>query len=374
MSGPDTQTFWKVTVCADGSVVLRELRRWLTTSARHAGLALAPRVSPRWLDRLERALARVGPVTPVLAGQVAANMRAAGVFSKLTLDSHFRQVARHLSNAVRIFRAEFEPRWVGDLARREVAVDASIDALRAVLAEGRGAVLSPPHVCNYLLTVVRLSQEVPVAVYLRWSKDERKRALKEAWCRAAGLEVILEPANAADPTSRAAACVDVLRAGKALVMTPDIVQRAGRGTRVTLLGRQVDLPSGPASIAMLAEAPLVPVFGHVQNDIHTIAVKPGLRVESLSRAQGGRSAAMRAVMQVWADQFAAFLRDDPATWFLWADSRWTRFFRGDPHYSTPVAMQGDGSHPESSPNDDRAPAGGRPSDRPVSSTNGDTLP
>lgn len=342
--------------------MLRELRRWLTTTAKHTGLALVPRVSPRWLDRLERAVARAGPVTPVLAHQVMTNMRAAGVYSKQTIDGHFQQVARHLLNAVRIFRAQFEPQWVGNLARREVAVDESVIALRSSLAAGRGAVIAPPHVCNYVLTVVRLSQEIPVAVYLRWSKDERKRAIKEAWCKAAGLEVILEPANAADPTSRAAACVDVLRAGKALVMTPDIVQKAGRGTRVTLFGRQVDLPSGPASIAMLAETPLVPIFGRVRDHVHTIVAKPALRVESLSRAQGGRSAAMRAVMQVWADQFAEFLRDDPATWFLWADSRWTRFFHGDPRYSTPVEMDGResaGDHPRdgaASPTDGGAAA------------------
>src|SRR5262249_5742521 len=156
-----------------------------------------------------------------------------------------------------------------------------------------------PHFCNYVLTAVRLSQEIPVTVYLRWSKDERKRQLKEAWCRAGGVHVILEPAHATDPSSRAAACVEAIREGRALVMTPDIVQKAGRGSCVAMLGRQVDLPTGPASIAMLAEAPLVPVFGRVRGGIHTMIVNPPLWVESLSRAEGGRSAAIRKVMQTW---------------------------------------------------------------------------
>jgi len=316
--------------------LLREFRRWVTAQAKSAGLAAAPRLSPRMVDRLERMLARWGPHAPVLARQVALNMRMAGVGGRAEVDEHFRQLARHLSNSLRIFRAGFAPQVVADMARRDVAIDGSIELLKSALTAGRGAVIIPPHVCNFVLTVVRLNQEIPLSVYLRWSKDPRKRALKEAWCKAAGLDAILEPANASDPSARAAACVEILRSGRALVMTPDIVQRAGSGAATQLFGRVVDLPTGPASIAMLAEAPLFPVFGSVKDGIHTIVVKEPHSVVSRSRAQGGRSAAVREAMQAWGDHFAAFLRQDPAAWFLWGDSRWTRFFQGDRGYSSPI--------------------------------------
>jgi len=308
----------------------------MIAQAKSAGLAAAPRLSASMVDRLERMLAKWGPRAPVLARQVLTNMQTTGVGGREHVEAHFQQMARHLSNALRIFRSGFSPEVVADLARRDIAIDETMEVVKSSIAEGRGAVIIPPHVCNFLLTAVRLNQEVPLSIYLRWSSDPRKRELKEAWCKASGLNAILEPANATDPSARAAACVEILRSGRALVMTPDIVQRAGRGTPVRLFGRIVDLPTGPASIAMLAESPLFSMFGRTKGGIHTMTFKPPRMIVSRSRAEGGRNAAVREAMQEWGDWFTEFLRADPATWFLWGDSRWTRFFRGDPAYSRPV--------------------------------------
>ena len=305
--------------------------------AKSAGLAAAPRLSCSMVDRIERMLAKWGPRAPVLSRQVHSNMRAAGVGGPDAVQEHFRQMARHLSNALRIFRSGFAPDVVADMARRDIQADASIELVRSAMSAGRGAVIIPPHVCNFLLTAVRLNHEIPLSIYLRWSSDPRKRELKEAWCKAAGLNAILEPANATDPSARAAACVDLLRSGRALVMTPDIVQRAGKGAAGQMFGRVVDLPTGPASIAMLAESPLFSMFGYTRDSVHTMTFKPPRIIVSRSRAEGGRTAAVREAMQEWGDYFAEFLRTEPATWFLWGDSRWTRFFRGDPAYSTPIA-------------------------------------
>lgn len=295
------------------------------------------------VDRIERTLAKWGPRTPVLARQVHLNMRAAGVGGPDAVQDHFRQMARHLSNALRIFRSGFAPEVVAEMARRDIQVDESLEHVRAAISAGRGAVIIPPHVCNFLLTAVRLNQEIPLSIYLRWSSDPRKRELKEAWCKAAGLNAILEPANATDPSARAAACVEILRSGRALVMTPDIVQRAGKGAAVKMFGRVVDLPTGPASIAMLAESPLFSMFGHTRENVHTMTFMPPRIIVSRSRAEGGRTAAVREAMQEWGDHFSEFLRTEPATWFLWGDSRWTRFFRGDPAYSTPIGGDKPGS-------------------------------
>lgn len=311
--------------------------------AKSAGLAAAPKLSSSMVDRLERMLARWGPRAPVLARQVLTNMQAAGVGGRDDVERHFAQMARHLSNALRIFRSGFSPDVVAELARRDIAIDQTMDLVKSSMAAGRGAVIIPPHVCNFLLTAVRLNQEVPLSIYLRWSSDARKRELKEAWCKSAGLNAILEPANATDPSARAAACVEILRSGRALVMTPDIVQRAGRGAAVQLFGRVVDLPTGPASIAMLAEAPLISTFGRTEAGLHTITFKPPRMIVTRSRAEGGRTAAVREAMQEWGDWFAEFLRADPATWFLWGDSRWTRFFRGDPAYSRTIDTESKGT-------------------------------
>lgn len=298
---------------------------------------------------LERFMAIVGGRLPVLGAHVRANLRAAGLFTPDVHKAYFEQVGVHLANALRILKFQSRPERVSELARAQIAVDASITQLRDALAAGRGAIVAAPHVCNYVLTLVRLNQEIPITVYLRWSSDERKRELKHAWCRAAGLPVILEAPDAANPAARAAACVEALHYGAALVMTPDIAQKdSDKGVPVRLLGRKPCLPSGPASIAMLAEAPIVPVFGRLEGRRHVITVAPPIFVQSLSRAEGGRRMALHRAMQIWADGFAEFLAAFPQAWFLWADSRWTRVFGGDIRYLGELPGPSEGGSPATS--------------------------
>jgi lauroyl/myristoyl acyltransferase len=315
------------------SMSLREARRWLTRRAMLTAEAVAPCLAPGAIDAIQWSLAKLGPRMPILGSLVAQNMRAAGVFTPIVLKDYFEQVSLHLSNAIRIFKLVSRPAEVADLARRYVEVDDSISLLRQAIAPGKGAVVAPAHVCNYLLTLARLHQEVPVCVYLRWSGDQRRREMKQAWCRATGLPVILEPESEADPASRAAKCVEALRRGEVLVMTPDIAQKTGKGVPVRLLGRSANLPTGPASIAMLAESPLVPVFGRLEGGRHVVQVHAPIEVRSLPRADGGRKAALQKAMQVWADRFEEFLRRAPEAWFLWGDSRWSRVLAGDEEYA-----------------------------------------
>jgi predicted LPLAT superfamily acyltransferase len=191
-------------------------------------------------------------------------------------------------------------------------------------------------VCNYLLTLVRLNQVVPLSVYLRWSKDERRRELKERWCRAAGLRVILEPASACDPTSRAMACVEAVREKRALVMTPDLPQKREHGVAVMFKQREVYLPSGPASIAMLANVPIAPIFGRVVNGRHQIYAGDLIRVPMLKREDGGRQVSIQWATQRWAEAFERFICEQPQAWFFWGDKHWSRVWRGDPRYVQPA--------------------------------------
>jgi len=299
---------------------------------------------------------------------VETNMRAAGVYDRAAFTEYFRQVALHLVNAARIFRSRGREAAVGEIARREIVPDDSIEHARHAAEQGRGAIIVPAHACNFLISLARLGQDLPICIFLRWSKDQHRLDMKRQWCEAAGLDVIVEPANATDPTSRAAACIDAVRQGKLLVITPDIAQRSTDGVPVQWLGRTAYLPAGPAALAMLAEVPMIPLFARLgdgntggtpvpQSDqfdrgrapgcgtgfqpvrtssnrpIHVPTFEQPIMVDRLSRAEGGRKEAIRRAMQSWADGFGRFIRDCPPAWLLWGDSRWTRVFRGDPKYA-----------------------------------------
>lgn len=318
---------------------MRRARRFFTEKSLTAARAVTPFLPDSSIRTMQWFLSRGAAHAPVLRQLVKSNMQSAGVWRVGLASAYFDQVANHLASALRMLRFENRPAEAAELVREQIDVDSSIDHLRAVLHNGKGAVVAAPHVCNYVLTLARLNMEVPICVYLRWSKNERKRDLKHAWCRAAGLPVILEPPDHANPASRAAACVDALRDGRALVMTPDIAQKDDdKGLPVRLLKGQAILPAGPAAIAMLAEVPIVPVFGMLQGRQHVICAHEPITVRSRTRAEGGRFAATQEAMQHWADHFDSFVRRWPEAWFLWADSRWTRVFQHDPRFGGAAAI------------------------------------
>ena len=316
------------------------MRRWLTAGATRATWKLAP-IAPRAaIDVLEQILGRIGPRLPVLARMVETNMRAAGVYDRAAFDEYFRQAALHLANAARIFRNRSRGAAVGAIAQREIVPDATIEYAHHAAKQGRGAIIVPAHACNFLISLARLGQDLPICIFLRWSKNRHRLEMKRQWCHTAGLDVIVEPQNATDPTSRAAACIDAVREGKLLVITPDIAQRRTDGVPVQWLGRRAYLPAGPAALAMLAEVPMIPLFaklgsaaGGAGRPIHIPTFEKPITIDRLSRAEGGRKEAIRRAMQIWADGFGRFINDCPPAWLLWGDSRWTRVFRGDPKYA-----------------------------------------
>jgi len=260
-------------------------------------------------------------------------MRAAGVYSDDAFRAYFEQVAQHLANAVRIFRLRGRAGAVDHMALDQIDLDETMQHLKDAASSGRGVLLAPAHTVNFVLTLTRVNQEIPVCVFLRWSRDARKLRLKQEWCEAAGLKVVMEPASSLSATNRAAVCVDALRGGAVLAIAPDVAQKAGRGAAVDVFGRRAYLPTGAAGIAQLAESPIVPLFGRLEGGRQVLYAEPPITVERLRREAGGRKAALQQAIQKWATLFEGFVRRCPAAWFLWGDNRWTRVFQGDPKYA-----------------------------------------
>lgn len=288
------------------------------------------------IDAVEWAFRVAGPVTPVLAGMVKRNMLSAGVYSPRARRSYFRNAGHHLANGVRIFHDRRRPDVIRRIADREVKLDASISSAGDVIRVRGGGIFAPAHCTNYLISLVRLNEVIPITIYLRWSKDQRKVDLKRAWCEAAGLDVILEPRDAANPIGSAMICAEAIRTGKVLAITPDLAQKCNDGTPVTVLERTAYLPTGPASLAMLCNVPIIPIFARFHGSVQALYAETPIDVGTLARAEGGRQESVRRAMQAWTDGFSRFIRQTPQGWFLWADNRWTRVFQGDPEYTAPL--------------------------------------
>ncbi len=306
-----------------------------------ATLRAAPHAPPWTLDAAETALRALGPLAPVLARNVRRNMRAVGVDAPSALPRYFAAVARHLVDALRVYRCGADPRLdpsrrtetLRALARTRFSLDDSIEHVRAAARDGRGVILAAPHLCNYLVCLIRLHEVLPLTTYMRWSKDPRRRELKAAWFRAAGVNVIAEPRQDRDPGVRARICMNVLREGGILFITPDLALRRDAAPPVRLFDRTISLPAGPATMALRTGAALIPLFARADSDRTRIVFDRPL-LEPATQRDRSRAGAAESALRQWATRFEDFVRTDPQCWFLWADKRWTAALNAKPEECT----------------------------------------
>ncbi len=309
------------------------------------GARLAPVLGGRGVAAVEAALGRAGPRLPVLARQVADNLRSVGLYSRSVHREYFRRVAAHLAGGLHVFRCPPDARGVSRrmsaeleaLVRRQIVLDDTVELLRSAAADGKGLVIVSGHLTQYLFVLARVNLEVPLTVFLRHSREPGRRWAKEQWCRCTGLDFIAEPSKRLDPTHRAAVLAEALQRGRVVVITPDLPQKESAGAAaVRLLGRGVWLPSGPAALSLLTGAPLLTTRARTAGDALAVSFEGPLPAEPGGRSRGWRRAAVQERMQWFAERFESWVRESPAAWFLWGDNRWTKVFRGDRRYARPL--------------------------------------
>lgn len=321
--------------------MLRAARHWLTARATDAALWAAPRLSARAADRLAGRLAAWGPRLPVIGRQVAENMRAVGVYSVETHQAYFAQLGTHFAGALHAWRYADASRGgalcpaLAELVAERVELDESVNRLREAATDGRGAILVGPHIANYLLNLARLNQEVQLTIYLRYSKDARRRVAKERWYRASGVRWISEPADAGGAMGRLGRMAAALQAGETLFITPDLPQKRDDGTPVRFFEREIYLPAGPALLALRTRAPVFMLTAEVRGARQRLMVRGPHDGSAAGSGRAARHAAIAEQMQWFATEFERFVRTQPELWYLWGDKRWTRVLHGDARYVRP---------------------------------------
>jgi lauroyl/myristoyl acyltransferase len=199
-------------------------------------------------------------------------------------------------------------------AARAIRVE-GMQTLRAALARGRGLILAGPHIGGWE-TIVPLVSTVPdVSVtalveddWLAWAMDDVRRR--------SGLEIV----SISEPPLRA---LNALRAGQVLIVLADVAQPQMRTVEVTLLDAPIRLPAGPAALARISGAPIVP-FAALPIDTRAWRMWTGTPIEPPARRSGrdGETAAMQQL----ADSWSAVIRAHPTQWAAvyplpWLDGR-----------------------------------------------------
>jgi lauroyl/myristoyl acyltransferase len=237
-------------------------------------------------------------------------------------DQHVRAVLRHAYRANDRAILEIATLYRRRLPDADVRAACRIDGLRhlrAVLGDGRGAMLLGMHMGNGILMAVRLAIEgFPVSVVYRQSSKAPSDFLDRALDRY-GIETIAaarRPANGAErrdrkalaTRTRARAFLQMTRAlkrGRVLYVLMD--QGASQGdVHVQFLGKDIALPEGPAQLVRRAGAPVLAALPLASEpswqfriESH-LAIDPGAEPAELTAAFGRvMEAHIRAYPHLW---------------------------------------------------------------------------
>ena len=205
---------------------LRQLRRTLTQFAiRQAIEATASLPIGPQRSSIRGMVALVGRV-PMLRRKVRDHMRMAlgDDVPAQAERRYFQHVAWFLSSSLATFHHGLAATPVVD----EVKFDETISVLDEAFAEGRGVVLTVPHWSGHELVAAVIARRHPMVMLVRQTSSAERVARKAKWYRSLGAETVLRP-NKASTIKDAVAYLKVLKAGKMLAITPDLL--ADPGTR-----------------------------------------------------------------------------------------------------------------------------------------------
>lgn len=307
--------------------LFRQLRRGITQLAIRFAID-ATRSLPIGLQRssVRRVIVLAGNV-PMLRRRVREQMRLAlGDAVPLRAERrYFQHVGWFLSTSLAIFHRGLAATPVVD----EVKFDRTISVLDNAFAEGRGVVLTAPHWAGHELVAAVIARRHPMAMLVRQAPTSERAARKVKWYRALEVETVLRPQQVSTILD-AVAYLKILRSGKMLAVTPDLLADPGQGFEISIFGRSARLHGGAFALAITAGAPMIRISGEWQSDTSVVltfeaAPPPPDNVD--------RETAIRICLQDWCIWFEEKLRANPENWLFWLDKRWIRFLRATPRGS-----------------------------------------
>jgi lauroyl/myristoyl acyltransferase len=299
---------------------LRQLRRSATQLAIRHMITATAKLPIGFQRSVVRSLVRLAGSIPMLRRRVRANMHLAlGHDIPARAESlYFRHLGWFLSSSLATFHHGIAASPVCD----EVKFDGSIRVLDDAIAEGRGVVLTGPHWSGHELVAAIINRRHPMAMLVRQAPTSERAHRKLKWYKALGAEIVLRPGRPS-MIKDAVAYLHVLKRGKILGITPDLLSDANEGVEINIFGRNARLPGGAFVLAYSARAPMIRASGRWQSNscfVITFERAPAFQA-------GDRNAAVRAAVQDWCQWFEKTLRANPENWLFWLDKRWSRFLR-----------------------------------------------
>ena len=299
------------------------MRRTVTQGAIRLAIGASGMLPLRARRPVVHALIGLGGRVPWLRQRVRENMRLA-LGRDVPADAerlYFKHVAWSMSHALEVFHNGLKNTSVPS----EVTFDETIQVLDRAVAEGRGVLLTAAHWTGHELVAGCIAQRYPMVMVVREAPTQERTARKLKWYAALGAATVLRPGGVS-PMKDAVTYLKILRQGKLLAMTPDLLTSAEHGLNVSLFGRTARLNGGAFALALSAGAPIVRISGHWLGES-----RARIRFERAADIEPGtRDAMVHAALQDWCRWFERTVRANPENWLFWLDKQWTRHLRASP--------------------------------------------
>jgi KDO2-lipid IV(A) lauroyltransferase len=305
-----------------------QLRRRVTRGATVAALRVAGTLGCGLTRSLGVAFGRFAHLVPGLRQRLADNLHAAGMdYSDATVRGYFRRFGLWIGHSLGVYSAGLDH----SLVSTQIELDPdTIHYLDEAVARGKGVILASPHLFCHEIGAGLIHRRYPVTALVRESKDAAWGEIKQHWYeQSLGVHTVVRPRKGSI-AGDIAAMLRVLRAGKILGITPDVLTSRSSGLPVNLFNRTVSLSPGMILLAMRSGAPLIPTGGRWLSDPGDayraraqITFSPPLELPK----GGNRETALRDGLQCWCAHFENSLRRSPADWLFWLDKGWTKVLR-----------------------------------------------
>ena len=299
----------------------QRLRRAIVQAGLRAGVWGTARLPINEQHRAVRSLVWLLGALPTMRRRIRENMSLAlGPDVPAQSETlYFRHLGWFLASALSTFHHGVD----ATPTLTDLKFDDSLRILDDAVAEGRGVVIASPHWSGHELAAAAIGRRHPLVLLVREAPTADRMARKLKWYKALGTEIVVRRGHLS-PIKDAVTCLNVLKRGKVLALTPDLLADAGDGVDVQIFGRPARLYGGAFAIALSARAPIIRPFVTWQSNSRAVITMQRSRTFSNG---DDRDAAVRTGVQDWCDWFEEKLRANPENWLFWLDKRWSRFLR-----------------------------------------------
>jgi lauroyl/myristoyl acyltransferase len=299
----------------------RELGRSITQMGIRNAIELTRELPAGFQSSSVRSLVSLTARVPMLRARVRRQMLLAlGQVPPLAERRFFQHVGWSLSNSLVTFHHGLAA------ANANVIFNETINVLDEAIAEKRGVILASPHWSGHEILAAIVARRHPMVMLIRQGSTPDRVSRKVQWYRSLGVETVLRP-KYASTLADAVAYLKVLRSGKILAITPDLLADPGDGTEISIFNRPASLKGGAFWLSIASGAPMIRPSIQWQLDSSVIV--------TFERAPpppetGDRETVIRACAQDWCHWFEGKLHAHPENWLFWLDKRWSRFLRTTP--------------------------------------------